>query len=305
MKRKTIYIWGSVIIFISVCLALGFVSTYNPIPTKPVLAVSIQPQKYFLDRIVGDKYQVMCMLAQGSNPEAYEPSFHHLVNLEKCNAYFCMGNIGFELAVLDKVKKNNPDLMIIDTSENIELLRGTHDGVSSQCDHNHAHGHSHSHEVDLHVWTSVVNAKIIVENLYKSVIVLDSRNKTYYTRNYNKLLTELNELEDSIKKQMIGAEGTAFAVWHPSLSYFARDYGLIQIAMENEGKEVPAAVLKKEIDMAREKNVKVMFYQKEFDNRQIQTISSQLGTEMVEINPMGYEWADEMRKIANAITAKQ
>ena len=101
MKRKTIYIWGSVIIFISVCLARGFVSTYNPIPTKPVLAVSIQPQKYFLDRIVGDKYQVMCMLAQGSNPEAYEPSFHHLVNLEKCNAYFCMGNIGFELAVLD------------------------------------------------------------------------------------------------------------------------------------------------------------------------------------------------------------
>ena len=73
--------------------------------------------------------------------------------------------------------------MIIDTSENIELLRGTHDGVSSQCDHNHAHGHSHSHEVDPHVWTSVVNAKIIVENLYKSVIVLDSRNKTYYTRN--------------------------------------------------------------------------------------------------------------------------
>lgn len=68
---------------------------------------------------------------------------------------------------------------------------------------------------------------------------------------------------------------------------------------------MPAAVLKKEIDMAREKNVKVMFYQKEFDNRQIQTISSQLGTEMVEINPMGYEWADEMRKIANAITAKQ
>lgn len=307
MKRKTIYIWGTVIILVSVCLALGFVSVYNPIPTKPVLAVSIQPQKYFLEKIVGDKYHVMCMLAQGSNPEAYEPSFSHLINLEKCRAYFCVGNIGFELAVLNKVKKNNPDLEIIDTSEGIELLRGTHEGVLAQHEHrhNHASGHGHSHEVDPHVWTSVPNAKIIAQNMYKAVIVLDSRNKKYYTKNYNVLLTELNEMEEEFARQMSPVKGTAFAVWHPSLSYFARDYGLKQIAMENEGKEVPAAVLKKEMDMVRENNVKVMFYQKEFDNRQIQTICSQLGTDMVEINPMNYEWAAEMKKIADAITARQ
>ena len=76
----------------------------------------------------------------------------------------------------------------------------------------------------------------------------------------------------------------------------------MNIPSENEGKEVVASALKREIDMARGHNVKVLFYQKEFDSRQIQTINEQLGTEMVEINPMGYEWSLEMRKIGNALT---
>lgn len=281
---------------------IGAVSSCSPMATKPIIAVSIQPQRYFLEKIVGDKFDVLCLLAQGSNPEAYEPSFNHLMNLEKSKAYFCMGNIGFELAILNRVKTNNPELQIINTSEGIDYLHGTHSGVLAD---EHEHHHGHSHEVDPHVWTSVENAKIIAQNMYKAVLELDSHNKKYYTKNYNALVAELLELENELNGKMEGVKGITFAVWHPSLSYFARDYGLTQIAMENEGKEVPAAVLKKEIDMAREQNVKVLFFQKEFDSRQIQTINEQLGATMVEINPMAYEWADEMRKIADALTAQR
>lgn len=276
---------------------VGFVTSCNSVPTKPVLAVSIQPQRYFLEKIAGDKFDVLCLLAQGSNPESYEPSMNHLINLERSKAYFRMGNIGFELAILNKIKNNNPDLVIVDTSDGIDLLKGTHGGV-----HSHEHSHSHSHEIDPHVWTSVPNAKIIAQNMYKALLEIDSQNKKYYTKNYNALLVELSELETELAEKMDSVKGCAFAVWHPSLSYFAKDYGLIQIAMENEGKEVPASVLKREIDMAREHDVKVLFYQKEFDSRQIQTINEQLDAEMIEINPMSYDWAEEMRKITNALT---
>lgn len=276
------------------------ISSCNPESTKPILTVSIQPQRYFLERIVGDKYDVLCLLTQGSNPESYEPGFNHLINLERSKAYFRMGNIGFELAILDKIKNNNPDLIIVDTSKNIELLKGTHGGA-----HSHNHSHGHSHEVDPHVWTSVPNAKIIVENMYKALIEIDSRNKKYFTRNYETLLAELSELELEMSQKLDSVECRAFAVWHPSLSYFARDYGLEQISMEYDGKEVPASVLKHEIDIVREHGVKVLFYQKEFDSRQIQTINEQLGTEMIEINPMSYEWTAEMRKIADALTRRK
>lgn len=286
-----------VIIVLAIMVSIGVYTSCNTAPTKPVLAVSIQPQRYFLEKIVGDKFDVLCLLAQGSNPESYEPSMNHLINLERSKAYFRMGNIGFEFAILNKIKNNNPDLIIIDTSEGIDLLQGTHCGV-----HSHENSHDHSHEIDPHVWTSVPNAKIIARNMYKALLEIDSHNKKYYTKNYNALLAELSELETELSHKLDSLKGLAFAVWHPSLSYFARDYGLTQIAMENEGKEVAASSLKREIDMAREQNVKVLFYQKEFDSRQIQTINEQLGTEMVEINPMGYEWNLEMRKIGNALT---
>ena len=281
---------------LAVGFILGFATIYTPVSTKPVLTVSIQPQRYFLEKIVGDKYDVLCLLTQGANPEAYEPSFNHLINLEKSKAYFCVGNIGFELAILNKVKNNNPDLLIVNTSEGIDLLRGTHDGHC--CNGNQ---HNHSHEVDPHVWTSVVNAKIIAQNMYKSLIALDSQNKKYYTKNFNALLAELDGLEKELSDKLHDKRGVAFAMWHPSLSYFARDYGLTQIAMESEGKEVPAAILKNKIDEARGHNVKVLFTQREFDNRQVHTINEQLGLKMVEINPMSYEWAEEMKFIANAI----
>lgn len=294
MKTRKLYIWGGLSIVAVVGILLGLLALYTPITAKPVLVVSIQPQRYFLEKIVGDRYDVLCLLAQGSNPEAYEPSFSHLINLERSKAYFCMGNIGFELAILNRVKNNNPDLHIINTSEGIELLRGTHEGHASCAE-------GHSHEVDPHVWTSVVNAQIIVQNMYKAMIELDPYNKKYYTKNYNALLSELYDLEQSLIEILSSSKGQAFAVWHPSLSYFARDYGLVQIAMESEGKEIPASVLKEKIDKAREHNVKVLFAQKEFDNRQVQTVNEQLGVKKVEINPMSYEWAEEMKLIANAI----
>lgn len=295
MRKNIIYIAVATIIG-----AMMMLCGCDPVPSKPVLAVSIQPQKYLLEKIVGDKFDILCLLAQGSNPEAYEPSFNHLVNLEKSKAYFRIGNIGFELAILDKVKKNNPDLMIVDTSSGIDYLKGTHEGVSAK---GHRHEH-HRHEIDPHVWSSVRNAKIIAGNMYKSVLKIDAKNKKIYEKNYNALIAEIDVLEEHLKHQLETVSGQAFAVWHPSLSYFARDYGLKQIAMENEGKEVPASVLKETIDHAKANGVKVMFYQKEFDNRQVQAVNQQLGARLVEINPMNYNWADELKKIANALTAE-
>ena len=90
-------------------------------------------------------------------------------------------------------------------------------------------------------------------------------------------------------------------MWHPSLSYFARDYGLHQISIEYNGKEASVSHLKEEIDVARASGARVFFYQKEFDTRQITTINEQIGARMVTINPMNYEWEEEMRNIVNVL----
>ena len=78
----------------------------KPTDGKPTLTVSIPPQKYLLEQIVGDKYEVNSLLAPGTNPENYDPSMNHLVGLQRSEAYFRLGNLGFEAAALPKISEN-------------------------------------------------------------------------------------------------------------------------------------------------------------------------------------------------------
>ncbi|WP_300300363.1 zinc ABC transporter substrate-binding protein [uncultured Muribaculum sp.] len=261
---------------------------------KPTVTVSIQPQKYMLEQIVGDKWDVKCLLGNGANPESYDPSMTHLLNLEKSKAYMRIGNIPFESAIINKVNNNNPGLRLYDTSEGVALIKGTHarDGASAEAD-----------EIDPHTWTSVRNVKKIASNMYEAMVEIDPANKGYYSRRFRTFLRSLDSLDTAVDSILAPCRGDAFMVWHPSLSYFARDYGLRQIALSPEGKEMSVEDVGRAVEAARRDSVRVMFFQKEADSRQAQTVNAQIGSEVVEINPLDYDWKGEMLNIAKAIAA--
>lgn len=278
------------LICLAAIAAMILISCGNSVQEKRMITVSILPQKFMLKKIVGDRFEISCMLNEGNNPEAYEPSMTHLMNIEHSVAYFCIGYIGFEDAIVGKAHVNNPDLKIFNTSKGVEVIRGTH--FSPEGEHN---------EADPHLWTSVANAIKISQNMLAAVVELDPDNADEYTLNFNAFKSELDSLDSRIKSQLAGKQGSAFLVWHPSLSYFARDYGLRQVSLEYEGKEIPIDKLKQNIDAARESGAHVLFVQREFDSRQAETIGEELGVKMVKINPMSYNWETELENIANAI----
>ncbi len=286
-KRKEFYILP---LLLAAITAMVLTACGGQVKHKPMITVSILPQKFMLEKIVGDKFEVSCMLNEGNNPEAYEPSMTHLMNIEYSAAYFCIGYIGFEYAIVDKAHANNPDLKIYDNSRGIEVIKGTHFSPEGKHD-----------EADPHVWTSVTNAIAIARNMLDAVKELDPDNAKFYTTNYERFKAELEATDTRIKEMLAPKHGTAFIVWHPSLSYFARDYGLQQVCLEYEGKEIPIDKLKENIDKAHASGAKVLFMQREFDSRQAETIGNELGVKMVQINPLSYDWENEIMKIANAI----
>lgn len=268
---------------------------------KPVVTVSIQPQQYFLENIVGDKVDVKCLLANGGNPETFEPSMTHLMSLENSVAYFMIGNVGFENAVIERVRKNNPDLKIYDNSEGVELLIGTHGDCHH---HHHDHGNSCSAAVDPHTWSSVKNARVIVRNMYEAMLEIDAENADYYKSRYDRIDARLDSIDRLFTERLAAKKGVAFLVWHPSLSYFAKDYGLMQISIGSEGKESSVQQLQSKIEEAKKHNAKIFFFQQEFDSRQASVVNEQIGAEMVTINPLDYQWDYQMMIIADAIASK-
>lgn len=261
----------------------------------PIVTVSIEPQKYLLEQITGDKVDIRTLIANGANPENYDPSLTHIMNLRKSIGFLRMGNIGFEAALLDKIREEDPELPIFNTSAGVVPITGTH-----------SHGGIKHEEVDPHTWTSVKNAKIIVKNMLDAMVTVDPSNKGYYRRNYEKFVQRLDSLDRDFESRLAPHAGEHFMVWHPSLSYFARDYGLEQISAGNaENKESSLSMIRETIDHADTDHAKVFFYQKDLDNRQAEVMSRQLGLRRVSINPLSYDWESEMCAITDALTAAE
>ena len=288
-------------LMVAVAIVVFVVGCADPAARKiPVVSVSIEPQRWLLEQIVGDKMEVRSLMGNGGNPEHYEPTFSHLANLEKSVAYFQVGNLGFESAIMEKVQANNPDLPIYCVSDSIRMILDTHH-------HDHHKDSEECLAYDPHTWSSVKNAKIMAANMLRGMKEVDADNAAYYTRNFITLSHKLDSLDLMLTEKLAPVCGGSFIVWHPSLSYFARDYGLTQLALGMENKELSVEETRSLIDRAGSAGTTVFFIQKDFDRSQAVAITDgRLGSDikLISINPLAYEWADEIQVVADAIAGK-
>ena len=258
---------------------------------KSILTVTLEPLRYFTEAIAGDNYEVVSMVPKGSSPESYDPTPQQLVNLSKSQAYLRIGYIGFEQAWMKKLEANCPNMKVYDTSKGIDLIR----------DKGHWHGdHFHEGGVEPHVWNSTQNALIIADNIYQALCELDSTHQEDYQKRLDVLKQTIRQTDANICTLLENADST-FLIYHPALSYFARDYGLKQVSIEEGGKEPSPAQLKALIETCRNENVHTIFVQQEFDQRNAQLIAHELGINIVSINPLSYDWVKEMIRIAEAL----
>ena len=258
---------------------------------KSILTVTLEPLRYFTEAIAGDNYEIVSMVPKGSSPESYDPTPQQLVNLSKSQAYLRIGYIGFEQAWMKKLEANCPNMKVYDTSKGIDLIR----------DKGHWHGdHFHEGGVEPHVWNSTQNALIIADNIYQALCELDSTHQEDYQKRLDVLKQTIRQTDANVRTLLENADST-FLIYHPALSYFARDHGLKQISIEEGGKEPSPAQLKALIETCRNENVHTIFVQQEFDQRNAQLIANELGINIVSINPLSYDWVKEMIRIAEAL----
>ena len=260
----------------------------DAVTDKPIVTVSIEPQRWAAERIVGDRMDVRALLGRGGNPESYEPAFSHLASLERSRVYLTMGNLGFEDAIVKKVSTNNPNLNIVCTSDSIELLHATHG--------------DHDHGADPHVWSSAKNMRVVARNMLRAIIDADPQNADIYRRNYDALAAHIDSVDQACQSILEPVKGKTFLVWHPSLSYFARDYGLTQLSLGAEGKEHSVSETRNLLSRVREAGTDVFLVQKDFDSSQAKALSGELRTAV--IDPMNYEWDTELLHTARSIAGE-
>lgn len=248
------------------------------------VAVSLLPQAEFVETVGGDKVKTIVIIPPGADPHTYEPSPKEIENVSKASMYVTVGvDMPFEKVWIDRFESINSGTLIVNSSNGIKLRELADDETG----------------MDPHIWTSPSNAKIMVENIYEGLAKIDPGNKTYYTQNRDAYLKELDALDARIREKLEGKTERNFIVYHPAWGYFAADYNLTMIPVEIEGKEPSAQDLAKLVDLAKEKNVKVIFIQPQTSTQSAQAVAEEIGGEVVAVDPLAKDYIANMDNVSD------
>ena len=262
--------------------------------SETVFTASISPIKYLVEYITCGDFRVEVLVPDGASPESYSPSASQIVHVEDSRLIFTSGLLDFEQELIARLPINKE--AIVDLSRHIDIKKGS-------CSHSHdATGHGHG--VDPHIWTSPEQLKIMAADTYEAVHRLFP-DSTRYSQAYETLKEKLDAASQEIREKVAASPTRSFIIYHPALTYYADDYGLTQIPLENEGKEPSAVQMESIIRKAHEQGIKVVLYQKQFPLTVVSTAATDIGAVPIEIDPLKEDIISEILRITDIITAHE
>ena len=260
------------------------------------ITVSILPQKYFVEKITKDKFEINVMVQPGSSPHTYEPKTSQMKALAASKVYFSTG-VSFEHVWLDKFKKNAKKTLFVDLSNGIEKLAMAehehHDEEEHEehKDEHKAHDHDeHKHEakdnhdgedgLDPHIWLDPILVKIQAKNIYDTMLKVDTQNADFYKENYESFLNEIDNTFLKIKQKINGSEITTVYAFDDYWDYFANRFRLNII--KKEKKHLDIAKISSSINFTKDKNIQKILFFKGMDYNVLLSYTNNLNLQVIE-----------------------
>jgi zinc transport system substrate-binding protein len=266
---------------------------------RELVSVSILPQKYFVDRIAGKLLQVNVLVSPGSSPHNYEILPSQMKDLARSKAWLQVGLLTFEDALKQKLADINKDVAMVNCSQGINPIAG------SECEEeDHDHEHAHHEAYDPHVWLAPAEARIIAQNTLEALKEGFPKHAEEFETNYSKLISKIDSVSTQIEQKLSGVKNRNILIFHPALAYYARQFDMQQIALELDGKEPSPRHMREIVDLAHEQQIHVIFIQKEFDSSFALQLSREIEGEVKIIDPLDYDWENQLLDITDKIAAQ-
>ena len=259
----------------------GIPSVYAEEPL--VIAVSVPPQKYFLEQLLGDAVRVLVVIPPNADHENYEPGIAQLEALSRADAFLSLGHpkASFEkiwLERLSELRGNNVPLKILSPGGSLKI-----------------------DPADLHYWTSV---KTIANYL---PLLADDLSKTFpqmaprIQGNLTRALLEVQTLEKELSAAWAPHAACAFLVFHGAWGAFAHDFQLRQLALEMDGREPGVLAVSQTIEDARRLGIHTLFLEPQRPASTVRAYLEELHAKAVVIDPLAADWAGNLRLVSQAI----
>lgn len=272
------------ILFLGGCRPQG-----NKKDDRQVVLVSILPARTFVEKIADTDFRVEVLIPPGANPATYTLLPAQMKAISEAKAWFRMGYVGFELSWGDRIKQTNPEMRIVDLSQDLELS-----GIIGE-------NRSGRKGIDPHTWLSPANVRIISEKITDALKLLNPGKAEIYQENLVAFQKEIDQTDFEIKEILQKIKDKKFITYHPSLTYFARDYGLTQLSIEQGGKEPSPAHMARLIETAHKDSLKAVFIQSDFDRELATVFAGEIDGKILQIWPLNPAWSSNLKEIARMI----
>jgi len=241
---------------------------------KLIVSTSIEPVSFFINKIAKSKVKVN-VFVKNASPHTYEPKPSQMKYLSNSSIYFDIG-LEFDQKWVKKFKFINKKLIVVNLYKNLQKGK------------------------DPHIWLSPENVKVISKQIYLSLSKIDKKNSSFYKQNYLKFLQEINSLQLQIKN-ILKHKPKAFIVFHPSWGYFAKEFGLVQIPVKVEAKEIKFKTIIKIVKLAKKYNVKTLITSPLFSDKSAKIIANETNLQVAKFSPIAYDWDKNLIKLANSL----
>ena len=279
MRRITIFL-------MMILLILGCSSNRENKGDKTIY-VTITPLKAIIEEITCGDFDVEVIVPDGASPETYEPTARQLAQINESRLIFTTGLIDFEQSIVERIEDDNK---IINLSEGIELIEGS-------CSHHHG---DHHHGIDPHIWTSPKALRAMVENA-KEIIMDEFPDNEEYAEAADRLIERIDALDRMCHERITASGVQAIMIYHPAYTYYARDYGIEQIAIEHDGKEPTPKQLTSLSDKGEAMGIKTIFHQPQYSADKVSAIAEEIDADIVQTDPLAEDIISEIERVTEII----
>ncbi|MBQ8204263.1 MAG: zinc ABC transporter substrate-binding protein [Alistipes sp.] len=278
-------------IFISIITLLCSCKGDNNHTAEKTIFVSISPLKMLAEEITCGDFPVEVLVPEGASPETYDPTARQLTEASQAQLLLSTGLITFEQSLVDRIANKE---RIVDLSSGITLLAGS-------CTHNHSHSHMHhTHGIDPHIWTSPRALTTMVRTMHKRVMALYP-DSTKYDVAAGRLLERIEQLDTRCQESIEASETEAFMIYHPAYTYYAHDYGIRQISVEQDGKEPSPRQLALLVEEVKRHNIKAILLQPQYSIDKVMSLAEECGIEVIVTDPLATDILSEIERVTTII----
>jgi zinc transport system substrate-binding protein len=288
---------------LSILILLACFSCENnerPKSGKPTVLVSVPPYVYFVQKIAQDAVEIETLVPSGTNPHIYEATPQEVKRHQNADLWFYLGE-SFDKKVLHFFQNINKPIQIVDMTEGMPLLSMCEDNDIASV-HAHCH-HCHNEGKDLHVWLSPALAKQQAKKIADALIRLLPEEQMSFEANLRDFLNELDNLDAQITHLLEPMKGKAILVSHPAFGYFCRDYHLIQLSIEIEGKEPLPQHVTEILTKAKRYSIQTVITEPQYSNKGAELLAQSLDLPTHMVDPYAENFSENLLSIA-AVIAK-